>query len=322
MFWGAIGYLTTKMGGYNGKDPIIHHDSPHSPQKDVRNTRWKLFFFTALLTKIHRQTSTRVLKKIPVYGFLATISKTFFSAVMWPDLLSLAMGTTHWKIPDDRLRTFQSKRWNSWESGSRRGVHHPYLGRECVWPKQHASGIHPVSLHWYSYYQQYIVYPQITNRTSVPIWSRINCWDLFAVHRFSSLLETKRKIFVCILKFLMPQDKFSQSISEILTVHSIKCLEASITFQTRAIAKHAMFRPCWIEMTSDHTLTQPTFLCNFFVIQTFFDLHLLDQVDNPILVRQKHLMQLLFYLCGTQFSVHKVHVGWKKKLANNETIER
>ena len=26
---------------------IIQRDSPHSPQKDVRNTRWKLFFFTA-----------------------------------------------------------------------------------------------------------------------------------------------------------------------------------------------------------------------------------------------------------------------------------
>ena len=41
---------------------IIHRDSPHSPQKDVRNTRWKLFFsphFTAFLTKIHHQTSTR-----------------------------------------------------------------------------------------------------------------------------------------------------------------------------------------------------------------------------------------------------------------------
>ena len=36
---------------------IIHRDSPHSPRKDVRNTRWKLFFsphFTAFLTKIHR----------------------------------------------------------------------------------------------------------------------------------------------------------------------------------------------------------------------------------------------------------------------------
>ena len=36
----------------------IHRDSPHSPQKDVRNTRWKLFFFsphfTAFLTKNHR----------------------------------------------------------------------------------------------------------------------------------------------------------------------------------------------------------------------------------------------------------------------------
>ena len=43
---------------------IIHRDSPHSPQKDVRNTRWKLCFFlphfTAFLTKFHRQTSTRV----------------------------------------------------------------------------------------------------------------------------------------------------------------------------------------------------------------------------------------------------------------------
>ena len=41
---------------------IIHRNSLHSPQKDVRNTRWKFFFsphFTAFLTKIHRQTSTR-----------------------------------------------------------------------------------------------------------------------------------------------------------------------------------------------------------------------------------------------------------------------
>ena len=30
-----------------GEKKIIHRDSPHSPQKDVRNTRWKLFFFTA-----------------------------------------------------------------------------------------------------------------------------------------------------------------------------------------------------------------------------------------------------------------------------------
>ena len=30
-----------------GEKKLIHRDSPHSPQKDVRNTRWKLFFFTA-----------------------------------------------------------------------------------------------------------------------------------------------------------------------------------------------------------------------------------------------------------------------------------
>ena len=45
---------------------IIHRDSPHSPQKDVRNTRWNFFLsphFTAFLTTIHRQTSTRVFLK-------------------------------------------------------------------------------------------------------------------------------------------------------------------------------------------------------------------------------------------------------------------
>ena len=30
---------------------IIHRDSPHSPQKDPRNTRWKLFFFTVFHRK-------------------------------------------------------------------------------------------------------------------------------------------------------------------------------------------------------------------------------------------------------------------------------
>ena len=39
--------------------------SPHSPQKDVRNTRWTFFLppFTEFLTKINRQTSTRVSEK-------------------------------------------------------------------------------------------------------------------------------------------------------------------------------------------------------------------------------------------------------------------
>ena len=36
----------------------INRDSRHSPQKDVTNTQWK-FFFTEVLMKIHRQTSTR-----------------------------------------------------------------------------------------------------------------------------------------------------------------------------------------------------------------------------------------------------------------------
>ena len=43
----------------------FHCDSPHSSQKDLKNTLWKIFFspnFTAFLTKIHRHTLTRASK--------------------------------------------------------------------------------------------------------------------------------------------------------------------------------------------------------------------------------------------------------------------
>ena len=44
---------------------IVHCNSPHSPQKDVKNKLWKIFFppiFIAFLTKIHRQTFTQASK--------------------------------------------------------------------------------------------------------------------------------------------------------------------------------------------------------------------------------------------------------------------
>ena len=46
----------------NTDNAVKLNNSPHSPQKYVRNTRWKFFLphFMALLTKIHRQTSTWV----------------------------------------------------------------------------------------------------------------------------------------------------------------------------------------------------------------------------------------------------------------------
>ena len=63
----------TKLSGVtateNAVKKKIHRDSPHSPQKDVRNTRWKLFFFH----RISQQFTVSSMNS-PCWTFLTWIS--------------------------------------------------------------------------------------------------------------------------------------------------------------------------------------------------------------------------------------------------------